>query len=66
MPPSYLLTNEFTVVFQEIVNTYGIASYKEANPGLFTIITFPFLYGVMYGDIAHGSILFLFGLFLLF
>jgi len=29
-------------------------------------MTFPFLYGVMFGDIAHGTLLFLFGLFLVF
>ncbi len=33
--------------------------YKEVNPGLFTLISFPFLFGVMYGDIGHGTLLFL-------
>lgn len=36
------------------------------NPGVFTAITFPFLFGVMFGDIAHGFVLFCFGLFLVF
>lgn len=40
-----------------IVDTYGVPGYKEVNPGLFTIISFPFLFGVMYGDIGHGSLL---------
>ena len=31
--------------------------YKEINPAIYTIISFPFLYGIMYGDIGHGSIL---------
>ena len=47
------------------MNTYGIPRYQEINPGLFTIIMFPFLFGVMFGDIMHGGVLFIFGLYLL-
>lgn len=36
----------------------------QANPALFTLATFPFLFGVMYGDIGHGFVIFLFGLYL--
>ena len=41
------------------MNTYGIPAYKEANPGLVTMVTFPFLFGVMYGDVGHGLMVFL-------
>lgn len=64
MPPSYFKTNEFTESFQQIVNTYGVPQYKEANPTVFTIVTFPFLFGVMFGDIAHGGMLLLLGVLL--
>ena len=63
-PPTYIKTNEFTWVFQEIVNTYGTPRYQEINPALFAIVTFPFLFGVMFGDIGHGFALFLFGAYL--
>ena len=53
-PPTFIILNEFTSIPQLIVDTYGIPRYKEINPGYFTIITFPFLFGVMFGDIGHS------------
>jgi V-type H+-transporting ATPase subunit a len=44
-----------TSVFQGIVNTYGVPRYREANPALFYIATFPFLFGVMYGGAPSGA-----------
>ena len=63
--PTYITTNDFTFAFQQIVNTYGIPRYREINPAVFNIVTFPFLFGVMFGDIGHGIIIFLFALYLL-
>lgn len=47
-----------------MVDTYGIPTYKEANPMLVSLVTFPILFGMMFGDIGHGSIMFFFGLYL--
>ena len=46
------------------MNTYGIPRYQEVNPALFAIIFFPFLFGVMFGDIGHGGVLFAIGIIL--
>ena len=64
-PPTHFETNKYTVAFQQFVNTYGTPRYKEINPALFTAATFPFLFGVMYGDIGHGSCLALAGFLLI-
>ena len=64
VPPTFIRTNDFTQIFQEITNTYGVPSYKEANPSYFSMVTFPFLFGVMFGDAGLGMVLFLFGWFM--
>jgi len=35
IPPTFIRTNEFTIPFQEITDTYGVPNYKEVNPSYF-------------------------------
>ena len=50
--------------FQQLVTTYGRPRYEELDPTVLMAITFPLLFGAMFGDVGHGLVLALFGLLL--
>ncbi|KFG31127.1 putative vacuolar proton translocating ATPase subunit A, partial [Toxoplasma gondii p89] len=56
-PPTFFRLPPFLEPFQQLVDTYGVPRYKEANPAVFACVFFPFLFGVMYGDVGHGFLL---------
>jgi V-type H+-transporting ATPase subunit a len=39
-----------------LVNIFSDPKYREINPALFTVVTFPIQFGIMFGDMGHGSL----------
>lgn len=63
--PTYHKTNKITSCYQKIIDAYGVSNYMEINPAVFSIITFPFLFSIMFGDIGHGILYCCFAAFLI-
>lgn len=47
--------------FQGLVTNYGHPSYGELDPTLLLALTFPLVFGIMFGDVGHGLLLILVG-----
>lgn len=62
--PTHFETTPLTRAFQEMTDAYGVPNYREINPALFMLASFPFLFAVMFGDVGHGAIMLAAGLFL--
>jgi len=47
--------------FQGLVTTYARPRYEEIDPTILMTLTFPLLFGAMFGDVGHGLLLIFFG-----
>jgi V/A-type H+-transporting ATPase subunit I len=47
--------------FQELVTTFAQPRYEELDPTILIALTFPLLFGAMFGDVGHGLLLALLG-----
>jgi len=60
--PTIMKNNFLVKPFETITKMYGIPSYYEIDPTPFIALTFPILFGLMFGDIGHGVTLIIAGL----
>lgn len=65
LPPTHLRNNVLVKPFEYLVNMYGIPSYFEKDPTAFVAVSYMIMFGVMFGDVGQGFVLFLGGLYLL-
>jgi len=56
-PPTKVVHGRFVKPFEEIVKLYGLPNYNEVDPTPLVALTFPILFGLMFGDLGHGLIL---------
>ncbi len=61
-PPTLVRHNRFVRPFEEITHLYGLPHYDEFDPTPIVAITFPLIFGLMFGDIGHGLVLLVGGL----
>jgi V/A-type H+-transporting ATPase subunit I len=55
--PVALQNSKFLRPFQMLVTTYARPRYGEIDPTWLIALTFPLLFGAMFGDVGHGLIL---------
>jgi len=59
--PVALMNNKWLKPIQDLVTTFGRPSYGELDPTLLIALTFPILYGAMFGDWGQGIIMMVVG-----
>jgi V/A-type H+-transporting ATPase subunit I len=62
--PSLIRSPHWLQPFEELVTTFGLSSYNELDPTLIVTVSFLLMYGMMFGDLGHGLLLLLTGLWL--
>ena len=65
-PPTLVRVPGWASPLQSVVNNFGVPSYHEINPLVFMLVSYPVIYGLMFGDFGEGPIFMLFGALLLY
>jgi V/A-type H+-transporting ATPase subunit I len=60
-PPTLLRNPNFATPVELLTNTYGIPGYHKIDPTLMMTVSFPVMFGFMFGDVGQGLVLTLIG-----
>ena len=63
-PPTAQAPSPVGRQFRPLVDTYATVPYADVDPALFAGLTYALMFGMMFGDLAHGLILAALGLYL--
>ncbi len=63
-PPTLVLSKGATGAFQPLVDTYATINYRDVNPSALAGLAYVAMFGMMFGDVGHGLLLFAGGLLL--
>jgi vacuolar-type H+-ATPase subunit I/STV1 len=59
-PPTKQTNSRWVTSFQALTNAFGLPSHTEIDPTWFMALSFPIIFGLMFGDIGHGILLLFF------
>ncbi|MEM3736714.1 MAG: V-type ATPase 116kDa subunit family protein [Candidatus Bathyarchaeia archaeon] len=61
-PPTVLRNPTIARCYERLVEAYGLPNYHELDPSIIMVLSFPIIFGMMFGDIGHGIIVLVGGL----
>ncbi len=59
-PPTKQTNSRWAHSAEKLTNAFGLPSHLELDPTWFMMLGFPIIFGLMFGDIGHGLLLFFF------
>ncbi|SHO54247.1 V-type ATP synthase subunit I [Anaerocolumna xylanovorans] len=60
-PPTKLKNPKIFQPFEMFIKMYGLPAYNEMDPTFFVAITYPIIFGIMFGDVGQGLCLAIIG-----
>jgi V/A-type H+-transporting ATPase subunit I len=61
-PPTKLTNPRFLGAYENLTTAFGVPNHRELDPTFFMALGFPIMFGLMFGDLGHGLLLFFFAL----
>ncbi len=60
-PPTKIENPKVFKPFELFTKMYGVPAHDEMDPTIFIALTYTFIFGIMFGDVGQGALLFIIG-----